>query len=133
MSQGTTLVLLPQTGYPGVAGAQATLVSVAQRGASYYLTNSNQQTISWSLGQILQPSGQATGLIFQGDIEIQASLSSVPTSDQDWFHAAVIDTTPTDVTNVQSGFMNLYGNYVWLRVKVTNWTQGAITLITVSY
>ena len=133
MSQGTTLALLPQTGYPGFFGAPTSLVSVAQRGVAYYLSDNIQQTISWSIGQIQQPFGSPTGLLFVGSIDIQASISTAPLTDADWFNVASIDTTPNPATGVQSGFTNLYGNYVWIRVKVSEWTQGAIAVISVSY
>ena len=43
-----------------------------------------------------------------------------------------VSTTP-GTNNVQTGYNNLVGNYVWLRAIVNNWTQGPISLISASY
>lgn len=115
MAQTTTVNLIPQTAHP--AGSSAVeLVGDRQQGASYILAGRDLQTITWHF------SGQ-----FQGNCKIQASLETDPGSG-DWF-----DIYTVDVENEKDGYTNLYGNYVWLRAVVSDWTQGTIQLITASY
>ena len=132
MAQGTTVVLIPQTAYPGPPGTTAAFVGTKQQAAAYYLANRNLQTITWNLGQTPQPQNQNGNPVFVGNIEIQASIATAPGGDTDWFNVYSIDTTP-DQYNVQAGFYNLVGNYIWLRAVVTDWTQGPISLITANY
>ena len=132
MAQGTTVVLIPQTPYPGPPGSSQSYVGTQQQAAAYYLANRDLQTITWNLGQTPQPQQQQGNPVFVGNIYIQASIATTPAGDQDWFYVYSIDTTP-DQNNVQAGFYNLKGNYVWLRAVVANWTQGPISLITANY
>jgi hypothetical protein len=125
MAQGTTVVLLPQTPYPGPPGVSISIDGTKQQAAAYYLANRDLQTISWNLGTVPNP-------VFIGNIYIQASIATDPTLDSDWFTVYQLDVTP-GVQNVQQGFNNLVGNYVWLRATVRNWTQGVISLVAASY
>lgn len=125
MAQGTTQILLPQTAYPGPSGVSISIDGTKQQAAAYYLANRDLQTISWNLGTVPNP-------VFIGNIYIQASIATDPTLDSDWFTVYQLNVTP-GVQNVQQGFYNLVGNYVWLRATVRNWTQGAISLVAASY
>ena len=131
MAQGTTVTLVPQTAYPGPPGTSIAFDGDQQQAAAYYLANRNLQTISWNLGPVPQEQNNAAPT-FLGNIDIQASIATSPSSDSDWYTVYSIDTTP-DSNNVQAGFYNLNGNYVWLRAVVYNWTQGAISLVSASY
>jgi hypothetical protein len=71
--------------------------------------------------------------VFVGNIFIQASIATNPTTDNDWFGVYQLVTTPDPNNNVQQGYYNLKGNYVWLRAVVRDWTQGAISLVAASY
>jgi len=133
MAQGTTVVLIPQTAYPGPPGTTAAYVGEKQQAAAYYLANRDLQTISWNLGQVPQPQNQMSNPIFIGEIFIQASIATNPVTDNDWFEVFQLDTTPNPNNNVQQGYYNLKGNYVWLRAVVRVWTQGAISLVAASY
>lgn len=132
MAQGTTQILLPQTAYPGPAGVSISIDGIKKQAAAYYLANRDLQTISWNLGLVPQHSGQQSNPVFIGNIYIQASIATDPTSDSDWFTVYQLNVTP-GVQNVQQGYYNLVGNYIWLRAIVRNWTQGPISLITASY
>lgn len=112
MAQATTVILLPQTSFDGTN----TKVGTAQPAAAYYLGNQDLQTLSWSL------------TAFSGLIVIQASLAQEPT-EQDWF--TVFNLPCTDVTS--TSFSNLLGNFVWLRVKINNFSKGTVQNIKVSY
>jgi hypothetical protein len=125
MAQGTTVVLLPQTAYPGPPGVSISIDGIRKQAAAYILANRDLQTISWNLGTVPNP-------VFIGNIYIQASIATDPTLDSDWFTVYQLDVTP-GVQNVQQGYYNLVGNYVWLRATVRNWTQGVISLVAASY
>ena len=64
---------------------------------------------------------------FEGQFNIQASLATNPTED-DWFDTGSSfgdDTSPF----TGSGFINVTGNFVWVRVAVINFTAGTINRV----
>jgi hypothetical protein len=115
MAQTTILILIPTTAHaPGTS--PETVEGSAVQAAAYYLANRDLQTISWNFSST-----------FIGDCVIQASLVTSPTS-SDW-----TDVYTIDVASTKNGFTNLNGNFVWLRAVVSDWTQGQIQQVTVSY
>lgn len=68
---------------------------------------------------------KTTGLV--GLISIQASLATLPLED-DWFDTG---STFGDDTNPVTGsnFINVTGNFVWIRVAVINFTAGTINRV----
>jgi len=64
---------------------------------------------------------------FIGSIGFQASLATTPT-ENDWF-----DLTDTIISSedplTTSVFKNFSGNFVWVRIAVTNFTQGTINKV----
>ena len=85
---------------------------------------------------------------FLGDIEMQGTLAVDPTAD-DWFTVRLgsgqtIDTTGkifnaitskleyTD-NETSSKTYNFTGNYVWIRVKISNWTDGTVNSIQLNH
>jgi hypothetical protein len=130
MAQVTTLILMPHKPYPGPPGASIFYAGDKQQAASYYLSGNDLQTVTWSLGN--GNTGSGNNNQFVGKIHIQASLKDEPGLDvnsTDWFDVYEI---PTNTTN-QYGYSNIKGNYIWLRARVSDWTQGFINLITASY
>lgn len=121
MSQNTIVVLLPNTPHVGEQGSAYAITGRAQQAAGYYVALRNMQTISWNLSSN-----------FIGQIVIQASLDTTPTDTGNWatIHTIV---TPNTSNPVYNGYVNLQGNYVWLRAVATSWTQGTIRQITASY
>lgn len=118
MAQNTIAILIPETSLPpGPIGVARTFVGQKQQAASYYLAGRDLQTVSWHVPEQ-----------FAGVIQIQASISADPQTDSEWFNVYVID---TDL--YKNGFYNLYGNYVWMRASVINWTNGSINLVAASY
>lgn len=129
----TSTVLL---NYPNTATTALTFLSDKVKGDGYFSGSDGNHTF-----QI-----QLTG--FVGNLEIQASLSSEPGS-TDWFSVPIstystIDTTGfigqtattyisynTATTSVSS--YNFTGNFVWLRGKISNFTQGTVNAIKYNY
>ena len=112
MAQTTTLILLPQT--PQTSGVPITGERVPA--ASYYLGNSNLQTLTWILADV------------SAYISFEATLAESPSAD-DWFEVHSISATTFTTTD----YYNLQGNFVWLRVIVTDFSNGIIQSIKVSY
>jgi hypothetical protein len=85
---------------------------------------------------------------FLGDVQLQGTLAVDPTAD-DWFTVRLgsgqtIDTTGkifnaitskleyTD-NETSSKTYNFTGNYVWIRVKISNWTDGTVNSIQLNH
>lgn len=121
MSQNTIVVLLPNTPHSGGEGNVYAIVGEPKQASSYTVALRNMQTVSWNLSNN-----------FIGNIVIQASLDTTPTPTGNWatIHTIITPNPPNPVFN---GFVNLQGNYVWLRAVATNWTQGTIQQIVASY
>lgn len=116
MAQTTIFTLIPQTAHPGTSGSVQSITGSNMQAASYTLSNRDLQTVTWHVQNE-----------FAGEITIQASLVSVPES-TDWFDVYDINTSSS-----KNGFTNIHGNFVWIRAIVTNWTDGGINLVSVSY
>jgi hypothetical protein len=118
MSQTTALTLLPQT--------HAVVTGDKQPAACYYVSGKILQTITWKV----------TG--FVGICVIQATLVDDPQSDSDWFTVYNLVCTQGNgnggtLDNPRYGFMNIQGNFSWLRGVVTSYTSGTLDYFKVSY
>lgn len=116
MAQSTTLILFPQTSF---SGSNNLIRGDKKQAASYYLGNADLQTVTWNLTNV------------NGTLAIQASIATDPTEtdDNDWF---TVFTLPcTNLT--QTGYTNINGNFVWIRAKISSFTQGVIQNVKVSY
>jgi hypothetical protein len=120
MAQSTTIILLPQTSYTAGPPASTIVTGNAYPAASYYLSSQDLQTVVYSV----------TGFI--GTINIQATLMDTPQNDSDWFTVYNIPFTNSSGTTLTS-FENIIGNFVWIRIRITNFTMGAVNSIKVSY
>jgi len=125
MAQSTVLTLLPTTDHTG--SNPINITSEKHPGAAHNLASSNLQTVIWNVGSNTRGLAPA---YFMGTITIQASLVTAPGA-FDWFDVETLPITQTP--QGQSGYMNISGNYVWVRASVTNWTDGTIRSITLSY
>lgn len=124
MSQSTVYTLIPSTAHSG--SLSLSLTGEKRQAAAYYVAGRDLQTVTWSLGNVTALSP----VYFVGVIVIQASLATTP-GVFDWFNVYTIPVSST--SDGQSGYYNLSGNYVWLRATVTQWTQGPIGAVSVSY
>lgn len=123
--------------YPNTATNAITILSNPIKGDGYYSNDDGLHTV------------QITVTNFEGKIEIEASLATQPTS-ADWFVSQLgtgtmtIDTTgliseslikhieyTTPTSDIKA--FNFIGNYVWLRAKISNWTEGTINSIRINY
>jgi hypothetical protein len=125
MSQSTVITLMPTTDHVG--SNPINIVGGKHPGASHTLASSNLQTVIWNVGSNTRGMSPS---YFMGTVTVQASLVTTP-GVFDWFDVETLPITQTPTG--QSGYMNISGNYVWLRVSITDWTDGTIRSITLSY
>lgn len=128
MSQVTTLILLPQTAYlnPG-NGAPYTVTGNTEPAAAYIIGNQVLQTVNYGLSNCT------------GNIVIEATLASSPT-DPDWFRVyeleananAASNSAPKIASNARA-YTNIDGNFVYIRAKLEDFSNGIVSFIKVSY
>lgn len=128
MSQVTTLILFPQTVYqnPG-NGAPYTVTGNSQPAAAYYLGNRDLQTVNLSLTNCV------------GNIVVEATLASTPV-DTDWFKVyeleanayAPANSAPQIASNARV-YTNIEGNFVYLRAKIEDFSNGGVNYVKLSY
>lgn len=129
MSQTTTLILLSQTTFSNVGNVTSyTVTGNRQQAASYYIGNRDLQTVALSTVGV------------SGNIFIEASLATDPSTDSDWFdvyeleaNANAANGTPSKLASTTSLGVNIEGNFVWMRAKVEDFASGIIQYIKVSY
>jgi len=116
----TTLALLPSTtfGTPSgnYNGSSTSFVGNAVPAANYYGGQGSVQTLSFTVANL-------TAIL-----TTQATLNDDPTLDQ-WFDVYALTANATSNTATNSPI----GNFSWLRVAVTNFTAGNITVATATY
>lgn len=106
------MIILSATTY----GSASTVTGTAYKGDGYYGRNDGLHTIAYYL----------TG--FVGVIKIQATLATTPT-DSDWF-----DVDGTTVGNgstvlTENTFKNFTGNFMWIRVVITDFSGGTVNKV----
>lgn len=117
MSQGTTLILLPETAYNGGGTANVyTVTGNAQPAAAYYLGNKDLQTLNYKLTQVT------------GNIVVEATLAASPTND-DWFKVFEFEANSTNA----SSYTNIDGNFVYMRAKIVDFSNGVVQFVKLSY
>jgi len=113
----THLILLPQTSYlnPG-NGAPYTVTGNAQPAAAYYLGNQDLQTVNFNITNVT------------GNIVIEATLAA-NSDNADWFKVYEFEATASNT----SSYTNIDGNFVYVRAKIENFSQGTVNFVKVSY
>ena len=137
----SSIVIFPTQTHPGDSTPTA-VTGEKFKGDGFYSRSDGLHTIQY----------KTTGFI--GTISIEGTLVVEPTND-DWFgvllnssndsQSFVIDTTgkvsnsiikyektyavATDAIEV----FNFTGNYVWVRAKITNWTDGTVNVIRLNH
>ena len=109
------MIILSATTYDD----EATVTGEKFKGDGYYGSNDGLHTVAYHL------------LNFVGIIKMQATLASNPTAN-DWFDVA--GTTVGDGSTVvtQNTFKNFTGNFVWVRGRVSEFTQGVMNGISIN-
>ena len=122
MSQTSTLILLPQTTYDGGGTANVyTVTGNTQPAAAYYLGNQDLQTISYSFTNVT------------GNLEIEATLASSPTSG-DWFKVYEVEADNNSNTNsTLTSYQNITGNFVYMRAKIKDFANGVVQYVKLTY
>lgn len=115
----TTVALLPSTQF-GVAsgnynGVSTAFVGNAVPAANYYNGQGSIQTLTFTVGNLT------------ANVTTQATLSDTP--GEDWFDVYAFVGNVTTNTTANAAI----GNFSWLRVLVSNFTAGNITVATATY
>jgi hypothetical protein len=118
MAQTTSLTLLPQT--------LAVVTGDKQPAACYYVAGKIMQTLSWKVNG------------FVGICVVQATLVDDPQTDSDWFTVYNLVCTSGNgnggvLGTPKFGYMNIQGNFTWLRANVTSYTSGSVDYMKVCY
>ena len=111
---GTTTVGTPSGNYDGSSTA---FVSDAQKAVGYYRGQGSLQTVTLGVTDL------------EGILTFQATLDENPDT-LNWFDVYTYGDTNA-ITDYHS--FNLTGNFVWLRVAVTEFNSGTIDTVVVAY
>lgn len=127
--KSSSLTLLPAVAFGSsnqlYDGSQTEFVGLPEKAASYYSKNQQySQTFAWHVTD------------FEGIIHIEATLDTDPNT-AEWVDLFTI----AGADNGAGGYIPLTeddwalndGNYTWIRVRVTDFTAGSITRVTLSY
>lgn len=111
-STSTTILNYPNTGTTAL-----TYFSDRVKGDGYYGASDGYHTVQTQITN------------FVGRIEMQATLSSEPNTD-DWFPVVFENTSTSTLSyTVATSDIHIYnfiGNFVWVRSKISNWTEGSV-------
>ena len=127
MAQSETILSI-QT-HPGDSSIQ-TVTGDKYKGDGYYGRSDGLHTVQIDLNG------------FKGKIELQGTLAVNPTAD-DWFAVTLsgagqsVDTTGKVISpkleyttyETSNTSYNFTGNFVWVRVYISNWTDGSVTSV----
>lgn len=123
--------------YPNTATTALVYSSAPVKGDGYFGGSDGFHTVQISLTD------------FVGTVEMQGTLATAP-SESDWFTAKLgtnsssVDTTgllsEVNITSVEYRVAttniktyNFIGNYVWVRAKVSDWTEGTVNSIKINH
>ena len=113
-----------QLTHPGDSTTE-TRTSDKLKGDGYYGRSDGLHSVQYNVAEFL------------GKIVVQATLATEPTS-SDWFtlgsteHSNLGDSTGSDNGN-GSVIKNFTGNFVWIRIYVSDWTDGTINSIVLNH
>jgi len=93
------------------------IIGIPAKAAAYYTKDKGQQTLSWYL----------TG--FVGKIVVEATLDT----DNTTVNYLPVHTIEALTALTENDFINLVGNYTWLRATVSPYTAGNIGKVSLGY
>jgi len=119
--------MLSTQSHPGDSSSQS-YTTANFKGDGYYGRSDGFHTIQITL----------TG--FLGTLQFEGTLSTEPV-DTDWFTISVTDAESNNTISsidyasnaTNSKVYNFYGNFIWLRGVVSNWTDGTINHIKLNH
>lgn len=119
----TSIVLIPETTYGTASGnydgSSLDWDGDQRKALGYYKTLTTHQTVQFTL----------TGVV--AEIIVQATLDAEPENDAQWFDVYTYgDGSTPSTTNFSTA---ITGNFVWMRVKVLDFSAGTIDQITLTY
>ena len=118
--KSSNLVLIPETVHSGTS----VITGERQKAVGYYQGQGNSQSIRFIADD------------FPGLVTVQASLDTDPTVDSEWFNVYTFpgDSAVDGSTAITTDYsITLYGKFTWLRAIVSQFTDGEIGPITLSY
>jgi hypothetical protein len=138
VSNGNTTTESVQVVYPNTATTALIYNSEKIKGDGYFGNSDGLHTVFWSVSN------------FTGTLAVQGTLSTNP-QESDWSNvklasvsipftvdttgliraANITATTFSTVTNTVETY-NFVGNYVWLRGKISDFTRGAVNVISIN-
>lgn len=107
------MIILSATSYDG---STTTVEGEKFKGDGYYGRSDGLHTVAYHL----------TG--FVGIIKIQGTLSSSPTSD-DWFDISATQYSDGSTIETANTFKNFTGNFMWIRVVITDFAAGTVNKV----
>jgi hypothetical protein len=117
MSSSSEIILSNQV-HPGDSSTE-TVTGLKFKGDGYYSRSDGLHTVQYNI------------VGFIGKIVIQATLASDPVT-ADWFTLPNTQLTAT-TTNTGSYIYNFTGNYVWVRVIISDWTDGSVSSVLLNH
>lgn len=128
----STLIQTVSFGVPSgnYDGFSTTWYSSPVYGPGYYGYGSGLVTVAYYASAFISNITQA----FVGDMNLQATLAQNPT-DSDWVdipNTIVGNLNPNSTTPIATS-VNASGNFVYLRIKVSNFSSGNIVKVQVNY
>lgn len=138
ITNGNTTTNSVQVSYPNTATTALIYTSERIKGDGYFGSSDGLHTVFWSVAG------------FIGTIEIQGTLASEPT-DSDWatitltgltnqyvvdstgaVTVAGVDSTRYTAETTANKSYNFTGNFVWLRGRISEFTQGVMNGISIN-
>jgi|SRR5210317_1752292 len=114
MAANSEIILSAQT-HPGDSTTEA-VTGDKFKGDGYYGRSDGLHTVQYTYTELT------------GTIVIEATLAIEP-GDSDWFYVHSYVASQETSSKIQS----ITGNYVWIRAKLYNWTDGTINSIVLNH
>jgi hypothetical protein len=116
--------ILSSTTHPGDSSSESR-IGEKHTGDGYYGRSDGLHTVQYSLNG------------FQGTVILEATLATQP-EDEDWFTVysqdhALSGSIPNNAQEKLSVIHNFTGNYVWVRARLENWTDGTVNFIKLNH
>ena len=106
------MIILSATTYD----TASTVTGEKFKGDGYYGSNDGLHTVAYHLNA------------FVGVIKMQGSLASDPTAG-DWFDITGTTVGDSSTAITENTFKNFTGNFVWIRVLVTEFSAGSVSKV----